>query len=64
MEYDEMPYQEARRMAVKVLEDGYGDAVILKDDHGYWALYYFYSTGPRPRPPGQTPLDGGACGGG
>lgn len=42
MEYDEMPYQEARKMAVKVLEDGYGDAVILKDDHGYWALYYFY----------------------
>ncbi|WP_337844036.1 hypothetical protein [Thermus sp.] len=42
MDYAEMPYQEARRQAVKVLEDGYGDAVVLKDGHGYWALYYFY----------------------
>ncbi|WP_243027697.1 MULTISPECIES: hypothetical protein [Thermus] len=42
MDYSEMPYQEARKQAVKVLEDGYGDAVILKDAHGYWALYYLY----------------------
>ncbi|RTG94210.1 hypothetical protein CSW25_08415 [Thermus scotoductus] len=42
MEYDEMPYAEAKAKAVKVWEDGYGDAVILKDAHGYWALYYFY----------------------
>jgi hypothetical protein len=42
MEYDELPYREAKKQAVKVLEDGYGDAVVLKDAHGYWALYYFY----------------------
>jgi len=42
VDYSEMPYREARKQAVKVLEDGYGDAVVLKDAHGYWALYYFY----------------------
>ncbi|WP_105317983.1 hypothetical protein [Thermus tenuipuniceus] len=53
MDYSEMPYQEARKQAVKVLEDGYGDAVILKDAHGYWALYYLYGfqTPPPEAPP-------------
>lgn len=35
MDYSEMPYEKARKQAVRVLEDGYGDAVILKDAHGY-----------------------------
>lgn len=49
MEYDELPYGEAKARAVKVLEDGYGDAVVLKDAHGYWVLYYFYGfQGPPP----------------
>jgi len=39
MEYDEMPYAKAKAQAVKVLEDGYGDAVVLKDERGYYALY-------------------------
>ncbi len=42
MEYDELPYEKAKAMAVKVLEDGYGDAVVLKDERGLYVLYYFY----------------------
>ncbi|MGQ9510610.1 MAG: hypothetical protein ACUVS9_01680 [Thermaceae bacterium] len=53
MDYDEMPYEQARKAAVKVLQDGYGDAVILKDEHGYWALYYFYWS--QTPPPEATP---------
>ncbi|AFV76759.1 hypothetical protein YIM1640_12000 [Thermus oshimai] len=53
MEYAEMPYEEARKRAVRVLEDGYGDAVVLKDEHGYWALYYFYWA--QTPPPAATP---------
>ncbi|MFN4071060.1 MAG: hypothetical protein ACK4HT_05800 [Thermus caldifontis] len=52
MDYSEMPYQEARKQAVKVLEDGYGDAVVLKDAHGYWALYYLYGF---QAPPPEAP---------
>ncbi|MER3481261.1 MAG: hypothetical protein C4327_12530 [Meiothermus sp.] len=49
-EYDELTFEEARRCAVRHLQDGYGDALILQDTHGYWGLYYFYwSQGPPPR---------------
>lgn len=41
-EYDELTYAEAKQMARRQMGDGYGDALILHDDQGYWALYYFY----------------------
>ncbi len=40
--YEELTYQEAKGKAQKALHDGYGEALILKDEHGHWALYYFY----------------------
>ncbi|GEM82009.1 hypothetical protein [Meiothermus hypogaeus] len=41
-EYDELTYREARRQAIRQMVDGYGEAVVLQDEHGYWGLYYFY----------------------
>lgn len=49
-EYDELSFAGARLRAVRHLQDGYGDALILKDEHGYWGLYYFYwSQNPPPQ---------------
>ncbi len=53
MEYDELPFAKAKAMAVKVLEDGYGDAVVLKDERGWYVLYYFY--GFQAPPPAALP---------
>lgn len=49
MTWDEIPYGEACQRAVRILADGYGEAVVVRDgDQGrYWALYYFFW--------GQTP---------
>jgi hypothetical protein len=41
-DYDELTYAEAKQRALRQMGDGYGDALILQDDQGYWALYYFY----------------------
>lgn len=47
--YDELPYGEACKQAVRILGDGLGDALLLKDESGYWVLYYF-SPGRAPDP--------------
>lgn len=60
-EYDELTYAEAKQMARRQMGDGYGDALILHDDQGYWALYYVLLE-PRAARPSQAPLDGGASG--
>lgn len=41
-EYDELTYREARARAHRQMVDGYGEALVLQDRHGYWVLYYFY----------------------
>lgn len=52
-EYDELTYAEAKKLALREMGDGYGDALILRDDKGYWALYYFYWS--QEPPPGAKP---------
>lgn len=51
--YDELPFAEATKQAVRVLGDGYGDLVVIQDEAGYWALYYFYWA--QDPPPGALP---------
>lgn len=41
-EYDELAYREARSRAVRQMVDGFGEVLVLHDEHGYWGLYYFY----------------------
>ncbi len=50
MTWDETPYGEACQRAVRVLGDGYGDAVVVRDAErgGYWVLYYFFWGQPPP----------------
>lgn len=52
-EYDELTYAEAEKLALREMADGYGNAPILRDDEGYWALYYFYWS--QEPPPGARP---------
>jgi hypothetical protein len=41
-EYDELSYQAARSQAIGQRVDGFGELLVLKDEHGYWGLYFFY----------------------
>ncbi|MCS7069235.1 MAG: hypothetical protein RMK51_00230 [Meiothermus sp.] len=65
-EYNELPYRDARLRATRQMADGYGEALVLQDEHGFWGLYYFYwsqepppearphwMAGPAPALPGQ-----------
>lgn len=38
-EYGDLPYGEACKQAVRILADGYGEAVLLREPSGYWVLY-------------------------
>lgn len=51
-EYDELPYEQACKQAVRTLTDGYGEAVVIRDPSGYWVLYYFSWA----HPPSPTAL--------
>ncbi len=52
-EYDELTYREARVRSKRQLTDGYGEALVLQDEHGYWGLYFFYWN--QEPPPQATP---------
>ncbi|KGQ22431.2 hypothetical protein [Thermus filiformis] len=68
-----LSYQEAEKRAVRVLVDGVGEALVLKEEAGYYALYFFFGLqgrrapdpeeepdfveGPRPEPAFRDPYD-------
>lgn len=48
-EYGDLAYEEACRQAVRIVADGFGEAVLLREPSGYWVLYYFsWSQAPLP----------------
>lgn len=54
--YRELRYAEAAPRAQRVLADGYGEAVVVSDPTGFWALYYLYGlAGYRTPPPEALP---------